>query len=98
MKMATDEGEMRAEVLRYVKVGTPIEEAKEIMGKHGFKCVFERMETLYRQAPGPGEYCLICSKYTPDSNWISCDLVKVCFFFEAGAVTDVVVRDTKTCL
>jgi hypothetical protein len=95
MSMTTDETAMRLEVLRYVSVAMPIEQAKEIMEKHGFKCSYERD---FWEVVANGQICLVCSKYTPESNWISSDLIYAYVLFEAGAVKDIVVRCIKTCL
>jgi hypothetical protein len=98
MKMSCNEAEMRSEVFRFISVGLPIEEAKEIMEKHGFDCSFEREWGTIQKDAASGQFCLVCSKYTPESTWVASNKIYVYALFEGGAVTDIVIRRVCSCL
>jgi len=75
---------MRAEVLKYLSPGMPIENARRIMEDSGFKC-----EDSWDQTPS----CLWCSAtYAPATLFSWCaDIIYVDIHHESGKVTDVTV-------
>jgi hypothetical protein len=102
MHLYLDENEMKAEILRHIAVGSPIEEAKRVMETNGFTCKYERdlFGELHAHADPArrGEVYLICSKYTPQSSWITSDQIKVFISFSDHKVQDVRVDHIKSCL
>jgi hypothetical protein len=95
MTLYRNEGEMRSEVLRHLKLGMPIEDAKTTMEAHGFTCSFGRKDWC-RGPNADNPFCLICSK--TESEGFSCSqTVQVYVLFEAGAVKEVEVKVSHTC-
>src|SRR5271165_5405127 len=100
MDLSLDESSMRSEVLKYVKLGTPIEDAKKIMEQQGFSCSFERDHSNRDRVRHP--FGLICSIMKPQSSWweslfISHE-IRVSILFEAGVVTEINVTQISTCV
>jgi len=103
MGLSLDLKVMKAEIMRHVTIGMPIEDARCLMEKHGFKILTEQdglaieRDGLKNKSP-----CLICSRYMPQKSWseefIHSDEIRVYLFFEQGKVTSVQVRHIPTCL
>jgi hypothetical protein len=103
MKLYSDEEAMRAEVLRYVAPGTPVEEARKTMEAHGFKCSFERdFWNELKPESSKDEIFLICSRHMPQEKWWRIfdpdEEIRVFFSFQEGIVTAVRINRILTCL
>jgi hypothetical protein len=98
LKMTTDATAMRSEVLRFISIGMRVEDAKEIMEKHGFACAFEEEKGFMQDDAVSGKLCLVCSKYPPESKWIHFDKMVVYALFEGGVIKDIVIRHFSDCL
>jgi hypothetical protein len=106
MALHLDISEMKAEVLRHVAVGTPLDEAKGVMEAHGFKCSYGPYQDWEQSWFGGGtsagqqEICLVCSKFMPQSGWLNrlffSEEIKVYFPFEGDKVTEVRVERIST--
>jgi hypothetical protein len=79
MKLYFEEEAMRAEVLKYVSAGMPIDNARRIMEDSGFKC-----EDNYVRGPG----CLSC-RAVYDTHFLLADEISVSIEHESGKVIDV---------
>ena len=106
MELYLDENAMKAEVLRYVAVGMPIDEAKKVMETHGFKCSCDRVARAARwmdaDTAKQDEVYLICSKFKPQRNWLEdlclSDEIKVYFSLKDDKVSEVHVDHISCCL
>jgi len=96
MKLYTNEDTMKAEVLKVIFVGMPIDAAQAVMEKKGFKCHYGH--EWFHDNPVQSVYCLICSAIRPESSWVFPDEIMVLVLFEKGTVTEVRVRHIKPCL
>jgi hypothetical protein len=96
MPLHLDEAEMKAEVLRQVRPGMPIEEAKREMERHCFACKYEADESTFSQEQAVQGRQLVCSRFKPQSVWwhnfFVSDEVRVVISIEAEAVKEVTVR------
>jgi hypothetical protein len=103
MGLSLDTQEMKAEVLRHVGIGTPVEQAKKVMESHGFECRYDNDLREVFAADGPAEagIYLICSKSKPQERWLDnlfmSDEIEVYFSFKDGKVSDVRVEHIATC-
>jgi hypothetical protein len=80
MQLRFDNDAMRFEVLKYLSIGMPIENAKRIMEESGFKCHDSWFE---------GPSCLNCvAVYRMHHLFIS-DQIHVSLFHESGQVSDI---------
>src|SRR5947209_3748717 len=75
MKLYTNEDTMKAEVLKFVSVGMPIDEAQAVMEKKGFKCHYGR--EWFHGEPAQSVFGLICLATTPESSWVFSDEIMV---------------------
>jgi hypothetical protein len=105
MTLHTDEKEMRAEVLRHLSIGMPIEEAKKIMDNHGFKCQYGKgssKDSIWFADPEAEVMGLFCSKFVPQRTWwerfFFSDEIHVRIPIEDGKVKDIVVHHIPLCL
>jgi hypothetical protein len=80
MKLRFDNEAMRAEVMKYVSAGMPIENAKRIMEDSGFKCE----DSFFTGPP-----CVRCSAVSGTHGIFLADEVFVLLYHEAGKVTDI---------
>lgn len=100
-ELHTDETAMQAEVLRFVAIGTPIEEAKKIMERDGFECDFYIDGQRYIcwdvqvQLEASSEAHLVCSKCRLLENLGTtelCEKVEVIFTVWDSKITDARVK------
>jgi hypothetical protein len=82
MQLHFDKEEMRAEVLKYLCVGMPVENAKRIMEDSGFEC---------EESDFDGPSFLRCSAVYK-SHLLLGDEIFVDVYHESGVVTDIKVN------
>ena len=94
MEFHLNESAMKAEVLRFVSLGTPIDEAKKVMEANGFECCYDH-DVLGDWLAGAdptkkGQVYLKCSKHRPQSifleNLFTPEEVEVYFTRQDGKV------------
>src|SRR5262245_24706257 len=105
IKLTTDTDAMKAEVLRYIHIGMPIEEAKKTMEAQGFKAVQDDWSRFWlddEQKADEQKAKLVFSKFVPQRSWVESlvrsDEVRIRVFYDAGRVTNVSVRHLPCCL
>jgi hypothetical protein len=79
MKLQLEEDAMRAEVLKYLSPGMPIENAKRIMEDSGFKC---------EDSWSGGSRVLLCSAVYA-THFMMADEINVLLHHESGKLTNV---------
>jgi hypothetical protein len=105
MELHLDEREMAAEVLKYVQMGMPVDDAKRVMEAQGFKCCYDRdrwAEMWYDADPAQrGEVYLVCSRFKPQPSWwasfFMSDEIKVFLSFKDGKVAAIRVQHIPCC-
>jgi hypothetical protein len=83
MKLQFDSEAMRVEVLKYLSIGMPIENAKRIMEDSGFKC----HDSWWVADPS----CVDCLAVYA-AHFMFSDEIRVFVYHEAGHVTDIKVE------
>jgi hypothetical protein len=87
MRLVYDNDAMSAEVLKYLSVGMPIENAKRVMEANGFECEY----SLYAGGLEPSDHetpCLRCRIWF-GIHFLVEDDIDVWVYYEAGCVKDV---------
>jgi hypothetical protein len=106
MPLQADEEGMRAEVLKHISPGMPVDEARIVMEKNGFDCHYGRPSgkdrSVSTQRPADDCFCLICSRTKPQPSWFTSLFMSEDIFvyvtFDKGIVSDVRVGIARCCL
>jgi hypothetical protein len=103
MRLTGDELGIKTDVLRFVPIGTPVEEAKQTMERNGFACRNGGEEVGAERWVG-GEKCadgLVCSRRLRYESWFESlflsDDIQVYLKLENGQVRQVRVRLIPRC-